>query len=479
MKRKKLYISLAALLTSACVIYTFASFTNPTDKEQEQSVFTNALQLVDHSFRNIDDREDSVLIEEAGFKLLPKKETTKSENTSSDPEEITENTEEEIVTISSLAEEENRKVSEEKKDSKESASTDSDKKEEAKSKETSKDSKKETKASKEETKSKEDETVTILSISENSCNDKDIAISIAESYVNIRKKANTESKIVGKLYKNNAAHILKTKGDWLYIESGNVKGYVKAEYVKSGLTEDELAEYGTVTATVNTDGLNVRAKASTDAKRVDVIYMGESYPVLKQKKNWVKLNIEDDQVKGYVKSEYVSIAMTFSEAISIEEENALKKAEEAKRAEQASVASSSNSNTTTVQVSSTSHSNDELALLACLVHAEAGNQSYEGKLAVANVVLNRVRSSKYPNSIKNVIYQRGQFSVASSGSLSKQLNQYSNFNSSSQKLSIQAAKDALAGINNIGSRLYFNRYSSHVASKHSSNGVKIDDQFFW
>ena len=120
-----------------------------------------------------------------------------------------------------------------------------------------------------------------------------------------------------------------------------------------------------------------------------------SYPVLKQKKNWVKLNIEDDQVKGYVKSEYVSIAMTFSEAISIEEENALKKAEEAKRAEQASVASSSNSNTTTVQVSSTSHSNDELALLACLVHAEAGNQSYEGKLAVANVVLNRVRSVSY------------------------------------------------------------------------------------
>lgn len=61
----------------------------------------------------------------------------------------------------------------------------------------------------------------------------------------------------------------------------------------------------------------------------------------------------------------------------------------------------------------------ERELLAQLVRAEAGNQSLEGKRLVADVVLNRVRSSEFPDTITEVIYQEGQFTVVGNGALDK------------------------------------------------------------
>lgn len=475
MKRKKLYISGATLLVLAIAIYTIVSFnTTPTKKEEEQSVFDNALQLVETSFT---DHRDTVKTAPQASELELRQrhaditmidmsdslEDVMEENanaTVSNSDDTKRNATDDVQTneIKETNEKVETKIAKERKNT-ETKNSDN----------TAKNEKKETKT--------EDEVLTIMSISNSACEDEDIAICIADSYLNIREEATTDSKILGKLYKNNAAHILETKNDWLYIESGNVKGYVKADYVKSGLDKKKLSKYGTSTALVKCDGLNVRESASTDAKRVDVIYNGEKYPILKHEDEWVKIKIEDDNVEGFVKLEFVEVAMSFSEAISIEEEEALKKAEAASKEQTTQTAQSTKPKKT--QGSSTSHTTDELTLLACLVHAEAGNQTYEGKLAVANVVLNRVKSSKYANSISGVIYQKGQFSVASSGSLAKQISQYSKFNSKSQKLSIQAAKDALNGVNNIGKRLYFNRYSKKVASSHSSNGVRIDDQFFW
>lgn len=54
---------------------------------------------------------------------------------------------------------------------------------------------------------------------------------------------------------------------------------------------------------------------------------------------------------------------------------------------------------------------DDLYLLARLVESEAGNQDFETKMKVASVVMNRVGSPNYPDTIKDVIYQSGQFSV--------------------------------------------------------------------
>ena len=66
-------------------------------------------------------------------------------------------------------------------------------------------------------------------------------------------------------------------------------------------------------------------------------------------------------------------------------------------------------------------SKDEIRLLAAITYLEAGNQSYYGKQCVASVVVNRVKSSRFPDTLKGVIYQSGQFSPTWNGSLNRVL----------------------------------------------------------
>lgn len=168
-----------------------------------------------------------------------------------------------------------------------------------------------------------------------------VGISVANDYVNIRKKPNTESKILGKLYKGSAATILKTKGEWVKIKSGSVTGYINAEYLAIGFDAEELVDtYATKWAVVNTTTLKVREKATTESITLTLIPLGERYEVLKEKDGWVKILVdegdgEDSETTGWVSSDYVDIEAEFEEAISIEEEQEqLRREEEARKAEE-------------------------------------------------------------------------------------------------------------------------------------------------
>lgn len=89
-------------------------------------------------------------------------------------------------------------------------------------------------------------------------------------------------------------------------------------------------------------------------------------------------------------------------------------------------------------------------LLANLIYCEAGGEPYEGQLAVASVVINRVLSSKFPDSVVGVIYQNKQFSPVASGRLGLALTS----NMATERC-YQAADAAMSGINNIGSCVFF------------------------
>ena len=110
-------------------------------------------------------------------------------------------------------------------------------------------------------------------------------------------------------------------------------------------------------------------------------------------------------------------------------------------------------------------SSDDLNLLASLIYCEAGNQSYEGKVAVGAVVMNRVNSSSFPDTISDVIYQSGQFTPASSGALSSALA------NGVPSECYEAASAALAGENPVGDALYFNTGSG--------KGMKLGDHQFY
>ena len=106
----------------------------------------------------------------------------------------------------------------------------------------------------------------------------------------------------------------------------------------------------------------------------------------------------------------------------------------------------------------------ERKLLAALIYCEAGNQPHKGKVAVGAVVLNRMKSKSYPNTMKKVIYQRVQFGPAITGKLDRVLaaNQI-------PKACYKAADDALAGENPVGDALYFGC---------GNYGKKIGDHWF-
>ncbi len=103
-------------------------------------------------------------------------------------------------------------------------------------------------------------------------------------------------------------------------------------------------------------------------------------------------------------------------------------------------------------------------LMASIIFCEAGNQPYEGQVAVGAVIMNRVRSSAYPNSIEAVIYQSGQFGPASTGWLDRVRS-----SRGYTATAMQAANDALAGANPIGGCLYFDQ---------GGYGMKIGAHYF-
>ncbi len=104
--------------------------------------------------------------------------------------------------------------------------------------------------------------------------------------------------------------------------------------------------------------------------------------------------------------------------------------------------STSNSNNGTT---ASGISNSDLYLLSCCIYGEARGESYTGKVAVAAVILNRVKSSSFPNSISGVIYQSGAFTCVSDGQI----------NLGTNDECTRAAQDALNGWDPSGGALYY------------------------
>jgi cell wall-associated NlpC family hydrolase len=150
----------------------------------------------------------------------------------------------------------------------------------------------------------------------------DLAFAKVNNYVNIRSEASEDSKILGKLYKDNAATILNQAGEWYQVKSGSVTGYIKAEFLLTGENAEDYSEkVGDTLATVTTTTLKVREEASLKSSVLTLIPDGEEYKVTKEKEDWVKILIDEDTT-GYVSKDYVKLNKVYAQAVSIEEEQA-------------------------------------------------------------------------------------------------------------------------------------------------------------
>lgn len=119
-------------------------------------------------------------------------------------------------------------------------------------------------------------------------------------------------------------------------------------------------------------------------------------------------------------------------------------------------------------ISQVSFAPDDRKLLANIIYCEAGNQPYEGQVAVGAVVMNRVMSSVFPDTVVGVIYQRNQFSPVKSGRLALALAQ-----DKATESCYRAADAAMAGQTTVGNCLFFRTPNASVS------GIVIGGHVFY
>lgn len=229
-----------------------------------------------------------------------------------------------------------------------------------------------------------------------------------DDFAYVRTLPDDNAEVAGKLRRGDMARVESlTDNGYYQITSGNLAGYIKADIAVTG------------------DGAKMLAAA--------VGYNGSV---------------------GITTAEELEAVAAF-----------IKAAEEQAKKEAAAKAQASSEVSSSIK-SSYSASTDELTLLAALVEKEAGGSGYQGMLAVGSVVMNRVRSSSYPNSVEGVIGQKGQFT----GGIAGLSNIISRGPSSA---AYRAAEAALAGEDIVDGKLNFRSSST------GHYGTNIGDNVFF
>ncbi len=269
-----------------------------------------------------------------------------------------------------------------------------------------------------------------------------------DEYLYIRAEADGDAEVIGKLRAGDVATLIDVFDGWYEIESGNAHGFVSADFCVTGIDAYELAiDVCNSYATTDVAGLRIRSEASEDAKILKVVSKGTKLTVNSEAEEvdgWVA--VTDGSTTGYVKAEYVQVDMATGEAITVEEEAEAKAAAEA--AAQAAKEQAAAAAATKQAVISSA---DDVALLAAIIQIEAGNEPYEGQVAVGAVVMNRVCSGSYANTVSGVIFAKGQFSTS----------RMSTVLSNGPKAScVQAAQEAIAGSDPTGGLTHFRRAGS-------------------
>ncbi|MCD8098918.1 MAG: NlpC/P60 family protein [Lachnospiraceae bacterium] len=143
---------------------------------------------------------------------------------------------------------------------------------------------------------------------------------VSEGKVNIRDSASTDGKIVGKIGNEAGCDVIAESedGEWLQIKSGEVEGYIKAEYVLTGSEAlDKASSLLKTVAEVTTDGLRVRTEPDMDSEILDIVGSGQSFDVVEELDEWVKIDLDGED--GYIYKEYVEVGAKLDEALTISE----------------------------------------------------------------------------------------------------------------------------------------------------------------
>lgn len=280
----------------------------------------------------------------------------------------------------------------------------------------------------------------------------DLVMANVQVAMNVREEPGEEFDKVGLLYKDCGGRILERKDGWTRLRSGDLVGWASDDYLLFGEDAESLAnEVGNLIVQIETETLCVRKEPNEEAEAVGFIPRDEELEIIEVLDNgWISVDYEGET--GYVSEEYVDIDFHIDEG---ETMVAIQKREEEER--QAKLTA----NRGAVVVGG-----DDTRLLAALIYCEAGIETYNGKLAVGAVVMNRVRSPAYPNTMSGVIFASGQFTPALNGKVARV------YGGDIPESCWEAARAAINGETNVGDATHFRRAGNH-------EGLLIDRQVFW
>ena len=235
------------------------------------------------------------------------------------------------------------------------------------------------------------------------------------TYANIREGADVSSQCIGRLPSGAVATVVGNDEGWLQVTSGEVNGYIREDLVVSGDEARNLydAMYGA--GDISAEAVTVDAEAEAAAAEAAA---------------------QASQVSA-----------------------------EAVQPEQGQAAEETEADSSQAAAQEVSVSTSDLDLMAAIIECEAGGESYEGKVGVGAVIMNRIRSGEFPNTLSEVIYQSGQFEPTWTGKLSNVLSR------GASEACYAAAQDVFAGANTIGDRLFF-----HAGG---GSGLTIGNQTFY
>ena len=319
-----------------------------------------------------------------------------------------------------------------------------------------------------------------------------IGVIDAKDMLDIHAEANRASAVVGQVMEDGHVAILAKYNGWVQIQAGEIAGWVPAE----NLVETEISNEEAVAANVQVIAERTGATASEDEFFAEEEVQQDETAALQAEASEAAQNeIEEVQaaaeeaarIEAEAQAKAAAEAQAAEEAARAEaeakaaaeaqaaekaaraeaeakaaaeaqaaaEEAARLEAEaQAKAAEEAArVAAEAQQAALAAQAAQTAVvSAEELKLLANIIYCEAGSESYVGKVAVGNVIMNRVKSVSQPNTITEVVYARGQFSPVRNGSLQRALS-----SDKADASCYQAAIEALAGAQPVGEKLFFRR----------------------
>ena len=303
--------------------------------------------------------------------------------------------------------------------------------------------------------------------------------------VNIRISPDPKAEVLGRLYIGGTGDVLEKGDEWTLISSDGIEGYVATDLILMDEEATEVAPKYWATFAIVKEKVRVRAYGNEASEVYFLAVTGEFFTVDSDRStpDWVCVRLADGSF-GFVASKYISISEGFAEAVTIDEIEGMKdrkadykarmlaqekereqaaqdkeqaakdkKAQEDQELEAAKAQAEAEKNgegtvisllkttDTTVTVETTV---SDLYLLAAIVYAESGGECYDAQLAVANVVVNRLKSSRYPNTMAEVIYQPYQFTACKTKNFANALK------TGGSASALRAAQEALAGINNVG-----------------------------